>query len=176
MSLGLFKRVALWQKRRKRNQLRKALLELRSVDPLKPYLPLKVADFWRLASPEVFVRVPLDIQISLPLHRQHKTLEQVQHTLERIVQLIDTDDYTYFIRYLADTFELSYSNTLSEYLTTEQGHAIDVEFTFTRINTLLYTLADLLENQQASEYNRGVYLMYKDLFVIVEQLNELELA
>lgn len=176
MSLGLFKRVALWQKRRKRNNLRKALLELRSIDPLNPHLPLKTAHFWRLATPEVFVRVPLDIQISLSLSRHHNSLEQVKQALEKIVQLINEDDYDHFISYLASIFEMRCENTLSDYLTSEQGYAINVESTFTRINTLLYTLADLLETQQASEYNRGVYLMYKDLFTVIEQLNELELA
>lgn len=176
MSLGWFKRVALWRERRHQDNLAKALLELRSDDPLNPRLPIKVAHFWRLAGPEVLTRVPLDVQISLPLNRRHKRLDQIEAVLDQLIQLIDLDDYEHYVRLLADTFESVHRTPISIYLSTDKGEAIDVDAVYTRINTLLYTLADVLETQQASEYNRGAYHLYQDLFDVIDQLIALKLA
>lgn len=176
MSLGWFKRVALWKRRRQHNHLAKALLELRSDDPLSPHLPIKVAHLWRLASPEILTQVPLDVQISLPLNRRHKRLDQLEAVLDQLIQLIDLDDFEHYIRLVADTFESIHRTPISVYLSTEKGEAIDVDGVYTRINTLLYTLADVLEAREASEYNRGAYPLYKDLFDVIDQLIKLELA
>lgn len=131
---------------------------------------------WRLASPEILTQVPLDVQISLPLNRRHKRLDQLEAVLDQLIQLIDLDDFEHYIRLVADTFESIHRTPISVYLSTEKGEAIDVDGVYTRINTLLYTLADVLEAREASEYNRGAYLLYKDLFDVIDQLIKLELA
>lgn len=176
MSLGWFKRVALWRRQRQQDVLLRALLELRSCDPLNLQLPIKMARLWRLVGPEVFTRIPLDVQISLPLERRHERLDEIETILDHVIQLIDMDDYEHFTRLLSGSFAHIHRSPLSMYLSTEEDTAIDVDAVYTRINSLLYTLVDVLDTHETTEYNRGTYLLYQELLSVLEQLIELELA
>lgn len=170
MSLGLFKRVALWRTNRQLVKLHKRLTLVSLMDPSDPLLPIEMANVWRAIDVSLITRIPLDIQVSTPLTRRHDNLAQVVTILDRVFSLISDDDYIHFNRYLSDILGLNKVSTLSEYLTDDTGYAVNVKDVFVRINAQLYSMASIMDALETYEYHRGISLLFKDLISVIEQI------
>ena len=170
MSLGLIKRVALWNEQRRRRRLSQVIELLKQRDASDPLLPMAIANLWRDTGVSVFTEMPLDEQLSFRLTRTSRSLEQVGLTLEKLFQLICADDYTHFNLYLSRQLSTRYTNSLSEFLTDTKGLAIDVGATHTYIASQLYVLASTLDAHETYEYHRGLNTLYRDLMEILNQL------
>lgn len=170
MSLGIFKRVALWKVQRHHTRQQRYVEELLGTDPSTPELPLAVANFWRGLSPQVLTDIAMDVQISTQLRRRHTTFDHTVELLEKALTLIGNDDYDHLNSYLTRQLSKVTHNTLSEFLTDKKGYPINPEATYIRVTTLLYSLASVLDGMETYEYHRTVNVIHRDLLEIVAQL------
>lgn len=174
MSLGVFKRVALWLDRRKHLELARKANVLMETDVSDAFLPLNVATFWRDTTPSVFTTVPVQVQICEPLVRQHESLSQLADLLDKTIKLIVNDDFEHLTQYLSRKLEKRYSNSVAEYLTDNRGYPIDTVEVYQRINTMLYSLAAALDGLESFEYHRAVNPLYRELVNVIARLLEIK--
>lgn len=175
MSLGsILRRVALWrtgQRKLTASEQMEAFLERDVSDPV---LPLEFAVFWRDLGPSIFTSVPLAEQICFPLVRNHESLEEIANLLDKTLRLIAEDDYEHLASYLSRRLEEKRDSSVALYLTDKNGYPLDTVAMYTRVTTLLFSLAATLDGMESFEYHRIANQIYRELIRVITRMLEFE--
>jgi hypothetical protein len=175
MLLGsLFKRVALWRQTRTVEARRYRIEELLEMEISDSTMPLAMATFWRDTGHTVFTSIPLNELICYPLVRNHVNLEEIANLLDKSLRLVAEDDYEQMASYLSRRMTDRHDNSVAAYLTDKDGFPLDTEAVFTRISTLLFSMAATLDGLESFEYHRLMNPLYRELIVVVTRLLELK--
>jgi hypothetical protein len=175
MSLGsFFRRVASWRKDQQKISVSEQIERLKERDVSDPTVPLEFAKFWRDLTPSVFTAIPVAEQICYPVVRNHESLEELANLLDKTLRLIAEDDYEHLAGYLKRRLETKHDNSLAGYLTDKDGYPLDAVALYTRVCTLLFSLAATLDGMESFEYHRLANHIYGELLNVVARLLEYE--
>lgn len=175
MLLGsFFRRVASWRKDQHKTSASDQIERFKERDVSDPMVPLEFAKFWRDLTPSVFTAIPAAEQICFPLVRNHESLEALANLLDKTLRLIAEDDYEHLASYLTRRLETKHDNSLAGYLTDKDGYPLDAVELYTRVTTLLFSLAATLDGMESYEYHRLANHIYGELLKVVTRLLEYE--
>lgn len=174
MLLGLLKRVALWRQARVVEERKYRIEELLEMEISDSTMPLAMATFWRDTGHTVFTSIPLNELICYPLVRNHQNLEEVANLLDKSLRLVAEDDYEQMASYLSRRMADKHDDTVAAYLTDKNGYPLDTEAVFTRISTLLFSMAATLDGLESFEYHRLLNPLYRELIIVIARLLELK--
>jgi hypothetical protein len=174
MLLGLLKRVALWRQTRKVEERKYRIEELLEMEISDSTMPLAMATFWRDTGHTVFTSIPLNELICYHVVRNHTNLEEIANLLDKSLRLVAEDDYEQMASYLSRRMADKHDNSVAAYLTDKSGYPLDTEAVFTRISTLLFSMAATLDGMESFEYHRLLNPLYRELMIVIARLLEIK--